>query len=170
MTELDKQILQLMKSPTPPQTVKELVEACAPAKQATIFSKLSALLNSGELTRDELPWRKDQEARTKKGRPQKQKQKALEKKLEQWISEDGKDRVAAAKTLMELRMTGQEVTGPPPPNDKEGTIAALKQQLAAVGRDWATEAYEQLWPSEHAILVAGGENGETSTVGASAAS
>ena len=145
-TELDQLIVKLMKSGSPPQTVKELVAACAPAKQATIFSKLSALLNSGELTRDELPWRKDQETRTKQGRPRKQQQKALEKKLQQWIDEDGKDRVQAAKTLMELRMTGQEVTGPVIPNDKEGTITALQQQLAAVGRDWATEAFNRLWP------------------------
>jgi hypothetical protein len=164
VTELDRQILQLMKSSSPPQTVAELVMACAPAKSATIFSKLSALLNSGELTRDELPWRRDQATRTQAGRPKKDRQqRALEKKLEEWIDEGDKDRVAAAKTLIDLRMTGTEVSGPPPPNDKDGTIAALCQQLAAVGRDWATEAYQRMWPTEAV-------NGETGTMGAAPAS
>lgn len=172
MTELDILIVQLMKGPTPPQTVKALVEACAPAAQATIFSKLSALLNSGELTRDELPWRRDQEDRTRRGRPKKREQKALEKKIQGWIDEGGKDRVSAARALMDLRTLGQEVTGPPPPDDKDGTISALKQQLAAVGREWATEAFRQLWPETSDILMSAQEvtSGEEGAMGAAAPS
>lgn len=152
MTELDRKILELMRSPTAPQTVKALVEACAPAKQVTIFSKISALLNAGELTRDELPWRKDKISRTRVGRPKKLR--ALEDKLERWVDEGGRDRVGAARALIDLRSSGQEVSGPPPPDDKEGTITALSQMLAAVGREWATEAMQRTFPpGSHAIII-----------------
>jgi hypothetical protein len=144
MTDLEQRIVALIKGQTPPQTVAALLAALPGTAQATVFSKISVLLSAGELTRDDLPWRKDQASRTKAGRPRKQ-TKSLERKLKQWIDEDGKDRVAAMKELIALQMTGQELSGPPEPSDKESTILALRRQLAAVGRDWATEAFQALW-------------------------
>jgi hypothetical protein len=146
MTDLEKQIVALMKGPDPPQSVAALLKALEGTARATVFSKISVLLSAGELTRDDLPWRRDQESRTKAGRPRKQTRK-LAGKLQQWIDEGGKDRVQAAKALMELQSISHEQVGPAEPNDKEGTIKALKSQLAAVGREWATEAYNQLWPN-----------------------
>jgi hypothetical protein len=146
VTELDLKIIQLMKGASPPQTVRELLEACAPVAKATIFSKISGLLNAGEITRDDLPWRKDKDSRTKQGRPRDKKVKALEKQAESWAAEGGKDRVAAGKLLLEIRQSGAEVTGPPSPDDKEATVNALKRQLAAVGREWSMEAFNAVFP------------------------
>lgn len=158
MTELDQKIVRLMKGPTPPQTVKELVEACQPCERNTVFSKISGLLNSGELTREDLPWRRDKDNRTKAGRPRDQKLKSLEKTVLAWVAESGKDRTAAGKLLLELRQISQEVLGPPVPDDKPATIAALRQQLAAVGKEWALEAFDLTWPG-CVILEARSEEG-----------
>lgn len=163
MTETDLKIIALMKGENPPQTVRELVAAMAPIAQATVFSKISALLNAGELTRDDLPWRKDKEARTKQGRPRDKKLRTLEKQVEGWIGEGGKDRVAAGKLLQELRMVGAEAVGPPVPEDKAATIDALCRMMASVGREWTTEAYNRMFPSYDTLVVQEATNGSANT-------
>jgi hypothetical protein len=156
---IEQEIVDAMKGADPPQTVKDLAARLTSYKPAYVYSKLSAVLNAGLLSRDQLPWRRDKGERTRKGRPRKLKDKRLERKLEGWVDEGGSDRVQAAKALMELRQTGADVTGPPVPNDKESTIRELSRQMVAVGRDWTFEALFLLWPELRAILLPEALNG-----------
>lgn len=148
MSELEQQIIAELRGPNPPLTVADLVRRCG-VKHITVMQRLSTMLSRGLITRDELSWRRDKLARTKAGRP-KGALRGIQNKVKGWIEEGGKDRVQAARLLADLQQISTEQMGPPEPNDRRGTIEALKLQLLAVGKEWADEAYQEAFPSEEA--------------------
>jgi hypothetical protein len=160
MPEVKERILALMRSATPPQTVAELVEKVG-AKPPTVYSGISALLNNGSLSRDELPWRKDRDVRTKQGRPRGTHVNAdLERKLQRIIETDDKDRVAAIRELRDLRSAGADALSPLIPNDNDAIKEALIRILKAAGREISRDAINEAFFLRDILLEQEATNGE----------
>ena len=138
MSAFDDKVLSLMRSTPVPATVVAVAEAMG-AKAPLVYSAISRLLNAGELTEDDLPWRANKVQ--KKRRKRKDTLGMIAEQLKAIAEEGDKDRVAALRSLIELETMGAATEAAPAPNDRPGILAAVCRVLRAAGRDVSAEAF-----------------------------
>jgi hypothetical protein len=150
MTQAER-ILAAITGPDPPQSMHDL-HAKVGGQMNTCYQHIGRLLRKGTITPEMIPWRKFYRAGTTKPKPRPltkiilPKPTNMEQQLENWMNDGGKDRVAAARLLAEMRGMGTDAFTPPPVNDRDGELNALSRCMAAAGRDVTLEALRITFP------------------------
>lgn len=141
-TALQLKVRDAIRTEPIPQTMAELSERAGLAR-ATCSAVVTQLLKTGQIARKEMPWRIDSDEQpTKRGAKQKTFIRGMENLLKKWAKEGGKDRVAAARALIELKSLAVEGSDIPQENDRAGILDALTRMIVSAGRPVSVEAME----------------------------
>lgn len=158
MAKYDGAIVQALHDHPDLKSTKALAGLLS-APYATITVGISGLLRKGIITYDDIPWRKGFVPPASKPRIDQASTSNIAEHLKRIINENGTDRVAALRALVEYNTLIATDTAMPKPGDTEAATAALIRILVAAGREVSAIAFRAAFPN-HDILFTEAPNAE----------